>query len=365
MITLFLMPKKERRLSTMVRIKEYANVPVALIYNMIGRFISAIEKNKCKFKEEDKLQKNALLLYLYLHFIADSNGSVKYKNVKEIANALRCSTKTVLRSLIKLQNNKSISKIEKIDYKGEKWKKGSLGMRKKITIKDYDKIHKSRMGYIQISFEQFKALLDSKNIYELRLNLRLLTDVSIPASQKKSKSFQELRDLVGTHVKKDELKNMLNNSAFVSFTEQSSDYDESVFTFAKGSITFGADLKKMHHEEATEIADEFESVLSSLHEEKENSFSSFFEKLSHAGNFFNLERTESFRLFMSKKIPAFNSLHNLEKDIAIMRNKYSMKEIKAAIRKFLNGIAIANDYNPKKSVAIYLRSILEENFKFA
>ena len=158
---------------------------------------------------------------------------------------------------------------------------------------------------------------------------------------------------------------MLKNSAFVSFIEQSSDYDESIFTFAKGSITFGADLKKLHHEEAAEITEEFESVISSLQEEKGNSFSSFFEKLSHAGNFFNLKRTESFRLFMSKKIPAFNSLHNLEKDIAIMRNKYSMKEIKAAIRKFFIGIATANDYNPKKSVAIYLRNILEENLKFA
>ena len=345
------------------KIKEYANITVSEIYKMNGCFISAKEKNSCKFKKEDKLQKNALLLYLFLHFIADANGSVQYKNFKEIARILKCSTKTILRCLKKLQNNKSISGTEKVDYKGEKWHKGCIGMRKKIIIKDYDKIHKSKMGYIQISYEQFKALIDSKNIYELRLNLRLLTDVSIPSAQKKTKSFNELRDLVGTHVKKDELKNMLNNSAFVAFTEQSSDCDESIFTFSKGSITFGADLKKLHREEAAEIADEFESVISSLQEEQGNSFTSFLKKLS--GNFFNLERTESFRLFMSQKVPAFGALHNLAKDIAIMRNQYSMKEIKAAIRKFFTEIATANDYNPKKSVAIYIRNILEENLKIA
>lgn len=240
----------------MTRMKEYANIPVSEIYNMIGCFSSEKEKSSCKFKEEDKLQKNALLLYLYLHFIADANGSIQYKNVKEFACNLKCSTKTVLRSLKKLQNNKSISGIEKVDYKGEKWKTGCLGMRKKITIKDYDKIHKNRMGSIKISFEQFKALLDSANIYELRLNLRLLTDVSIPASQKKIKNFYELREIVGIHVRKDELQNMLNNSAFVSFTEQHSDNDELIFKFSKGSFQFDSELKKQHHEETSEIADE-------------------------------------------------------------------------------------------------------------
>lgn len=151
-----------------------------------------------------QLNANAIYLYLYLHFLNNSDGKV-FLVVKDAADYLHIHTKSIIRNL-KTLCEKGYILYEKSDEGYD------------VIINRYDEINKpvqeGGRGYLTMSVNTFDELLNSSraaDINELRLQLRslLFSSSMIKKDILGNITFKTLKKFFPSYVKIKNLKHML------------------------------------------------------------------------------------------------------------------------------------------------------------
>jgi hypothetical protein len=124
------------------------------------------EANRYRIPIRERLSKSQILLYHFLD--VDSNGVVKNISTKEIAEILDCDVKTVK------NNNERFVELNYILFSQ------SSNDEFTILLRDYKNYHltakEGGSGYITMSKDLFKNLLEIDNVNSLRLELRELIE---------------------------------------------------------------------------------------------------------------------------------------------------------------------------------------------
>ncbi len=122
---------------------------------------------KARYGERTTLSRNAILVFVYLHFLSpDENGFIRMVNIQEAADFLHCCPRTVRNSLNSLASSGYIAlrKLENIPCHYSVFLS---------EFKDYFRTAKEGgRGYLLLTKETFLALAGQSTINSLRLAVR-------------------------------------------------------------------------------------------------------------------------------------------------------------------------------------------------
>ena len=175
-------------------------------YSQQKKYIN--EKNRYSVRKV--LKRNALLLFMYLHFLnPDAAGLIQF-DIEDAADLLNCTERSIRNNLRLLEKaNYIIVKPSSIygvysafitEYPSY-FKKASMGGR----------------GYSVISKDVFYQLLKMKDINSLRLSIRsLLIDIDNTKKPELRKSYKDLHYILPDYCTKKDIKNIITSTSFSS-----------------------------------------------------------------------------------------------------------------------------------------------------
>lgn len=179
------------------------------VYNVQTHKMYVNESNK--YGKRKKLKKNALLLFMYLHYLhPDTNGYIKSIDIYKAAEILKCNPKTIRNNLYLLNMHGYIA-LGKGGYPGSY--QAFL-----MDFKDYFKAAKEGgRGYAVISYNTFQTLVEAKDINTLRLTIRTIlkaVDEEEKNKQYKERTFKELKLELPEYCTNKTVKKVINHSVF-------------------------------------------------------------------------------------------------------------------------------------------------------
>ena len=162
------------------------------------------EKNR--FGTRKSLKRNALLLFMYFHFMGpDKNGLIQFDS-EEAAEKLHCNERSISNNL------KLLAKHNYISYTP-----GTYPGAFRVFISNYkDYFKKSQAGgrgYTIISSAIFEQLTGMKDINTIRLALRNLLPIDTNYSDIQ-KSYKELKSLLPEYCTKNTIKQITSSMEF-------------------------------------------------------------------------------------------------------------------------------------------------------
>lgn len=171
---------------------------------------------KSRYGYKPPLKRNALVLYLYLHFLnPDANGYVASLEESEAAAVLGCSERTVENNMRLLQRNGYVA------FAGTQ-----IPGRLQVFITDYGKAflkaEEGGRGYLRISRELFESLSALPDVNSLRLALRTYAEESMTEMRQgrtSEKSVGEVKSRLPEYVTKKKLREILESEKFSSMFE--------------------------------------------------------------------------------------------------------------------------------------------------
>lgn len=170
-------------------------------------FVTNYINERDYFGKRPYLNKNAILLYMYLHFInPSSSGQVRF-SVNQASAFMQLPQKTI-RGNLKILLTHGYIRYIKDDIKGIYIVYIDGYADKSKTVRDGFK------GYVSLSFDTFKELLEQNkksNINELRIKLRgLLQCVPGPNKERLNNiSFSDFKKLLPSYVHIKDIKRLL------------------------------------------------------------------------------------------------------------------------------------------------------------
>lgn len=148
------------------------------------------EKNR--YGEKAPLQRNALLLFLYMHYLHPDQYGLVQVDIKKAAETIHCAERSV-RNNLHLLDKQNYIVLQKGEYPGTYF----------AFIQSYPQyFHTMEQGgrnYIALSYDTFQTLTEEKEINALRLSIRILTssiDSTTPKLLHNETSFKEIRRLL-------------------------------------------------------------------------------------------------------------------------------------------------------------------------
>ena len=178
------------------------------IYEISTKKVYVNEKNKYGVRKV--LKRNAMLLFLYLHFLNPDKAGHVFIDIEEASEMIGCDVKTIRNNLYLLSENNYIA-LGKTDCPGYY----------QLFIKGYNEYFKKAIengrGYTTISKELFDELLKVKDINSLRLILRtFLHSVESGAKniQKKERTYKEVKRELPNYVTQKSMREVLNGNTF-------------------------------------------------------------------------------------------------------------------------------------------------------
>lgn len=148
------------------------------------------EKNR--YGEKTPLQRNALLLFLYLHYLHPDQYGLVQVTVSKAAETIHCTERSI-RNNLHLLNKLNYISLQKGEYPGTYF----------AFIQSYPQyFHTMEQGgrnYISLSYNTFQTLTEEKEINTIRLSLRILTsaiDGTTPKLLHNETSYKEIRRLL-------------------------------------------------------------------------------------------------------------------------------------------------------------------------
>ena len=171
---------------------------------------------KARYGRKPPLRKNALALYMHLHFLnPDANGYVSSIDEEEAASALGCSKRTVENNMRLLQKNGYVS-----------FGKTSVPDRLQAFITDYKtaflKADEGGRGYLRISRELFERLVALPDVNSMRLAVRTYFEESEEErrfGKETEKSLNEIKSRLPKYVTKKRLLEILESDGFAEVFE--------------------------------------------------------------------------------------------------------------------------------------------------
>lgn len=148
------------------------------------------EKNR--YGDKSPLQRNALLLFLYIHYLhPDQYGLIQIHTAKA-AETIHCTERSIRNNLQLLEKQNYIS-LKKGSYPGVYF----------AFIQSYTQyfntMEQGGRNYISLSYNTFKTLTEEKEINTIRLSMRILTsslDSTTPKLLHNEVPFKEIRKLL-------------------------------------------------------------------------------------------------------------------------------------------------------------------------
>lgn len=127
------------------------------------------EANRYHIPTRERLSKSQIKQILLYHFLdVDNNGLVKGVSLKELANILKCDTKTVK------NNNERFLELH------HAYPSGIIDGEFSVFLRKYKEYYlpksKGGTGYITMPLEMFKKLLEVEDVNALRIELRKLLE---------------------------------------------------------------------------------------------------------------------------------------------------------------------------------------------
>lgn len=168
------------------------------------------EKNKYGYKP--RLKNNAIKLLLLLHFnTPDSFGILRNIDIRNLANFIGCSYRTIFNNLNTLQEYKYISFCKLDTYTIN------------LCLCDYDTYYlpaqKGGRGFIVMSKELLQQLINLDNLVSLRIHLRELIELDTVNTKDSittiSKKITDIKRLLPEYCKPCIIKNSIKNSSSI------------------------------------------------------------------------------------------------------------------------------------------------------
>lgn len=165
------------------------------------------EKNKYGIRHE--LKKNALLLFIYLHFLNPDKAGLVYINIEDAAEILSCTERTIKNNLRLLDRHRYITLSKTPEYPGYY----------KLFIAEYPQYFKSAdeggRGYCIIPDGHLKALAALPDINSLRLAIRnLIPETVFSKEHHTEKPYVEVQRDLPTYCSKREIKKIVTTDKF-------------------------------------------------------------------------------------------------------------------------------------------------------
>lgn len=148
------------------------------------------EKNR--YGDKAPLQRNALLLFLYIHYLHPDQYGLVQINIARAAETIHCTDRSI-RNNLHLLNKQNYITLQKGEYPGTYF----------AFIQSYPQyfntMEQGGRNYISLSYETFQTLTEEKEINTIRLSMRILTsniDSTTPKLLRNETSFKEIRRLL-------------------------------------------------------------------------------------------------------------------------------------------------------------------------
>lgn len=179
------------------------------VYTTSNRKIYVNEKNR--FKERHLLKKNAILLFMYLHFLnPDANGLV-YVDIEDAADTLSCSERTIKNNLALLNRHNYIDLAPNAVAPGYY----------RLFLSEYKTYflpaHMGGRGYSIIAKSTFKELSLLPDINSLRLAIRNIlpeTEPKAATDRRLARSYKEIKRDLPTYCSKNTIRKISSTSQF-------------------------------------------------------------------------------------------------------------------------------------------------------
>lgn len=179
------------------------------IINENGEKVYINEKNR--FKQRPVLKKNALLLFLYLHFLNPDTLGIVGIDIEDAAEFLQCTERTI-------KNNLRL--LESKDYIRASFSTFTPGYYH-IMLPEHKDYFKNRVsggtGYSVITKDCFSKLLCLPDINSLRLALRNILPETEKAKRnvrRLEKSYREVQRDLPAYCTKSKIKDITKNNSF-------------------------------------------------------------------------------------------------------------------------------------------------------
>ena len=219
---------------------------------------------KSRYGEKQRLNRNAILLFLWLHFDnPDENGFIKRVDVVDVAEMLKCHPRTVVNNLHELSEYGYIA-ISKLPVPGYY----------AIHLSDYRDYFKQAKnggrGYVTVSYEMFTRLCEQRSINALRLAVRGIltsTEQMIRNGLVEDRTYKDVKNELPAYVTKREIRDIIHSEPF-----------QMLFTVsAKKKYTFSYQLKPAYTNNVRDalVEDCKKAVLSYIHTINENNKKNF------------------------------------------------------------------------------------------
>lgn len=171
------------------------------------------EKNRYSYRKV--LKRNALLLFMYLHFLnPDSMGLVHF-DLEDAASLLHCTERSIRNNLHLLEKANYITLKPTSIY-------GSYSAFISEYTSYFHKANTGGRGYSVLSKDVFYQLLQMQDINSLRLSIRsLLVDLDNTKKPELRKSYKDLHYILPDYCTKENIKNIISSDIFSSLFSSS------------------------------------------------------------------------------------------------------------------------------------------------
>lgn len=185
------------------------------IFNTIERNVYVNEKNKYGVRYE--LKKNALLLFMYLHYLNPDKAGLVYVNIEKAANTLKCTERTIKNNLRLLDKHSYIVLDKTPVYPGLY----------KMFISEYNTYflpaNKGGRGYCTMPIEHLTLLQDMENINGLRLAIRnLIPETTVCHTPQGSRPFILIQQDLPSYCSKKKILEITSSDVFSKIFDVSS-----------------------------------------------------------------------------------------------------------------------------------------------
>lgn len=241
------------------------------------------EKNK--YGTKNRLKANALKILLCLHFLRpDQNGIVKNVNLKELAEHLDCSLRTVTNNLSLLKDS------------GYVYYTTTCNGRRNILITDYKdnflKAEEGGKGYVVLNKAFLDKILAITNITTLRIHLRNMVELDNLNKNGKSginvvsKSYKKLQRELPTYCKRGVIKKALTGEDGIFYIKHDASSGEVRFSLNDAYIGKKSRAKEIDStvHSLKKYIDSFNDALFAYEEDKLDSSSIFYDLLERVSS---------------------------------------------------------------------------------
>lgn len=179
------------------------------VYDTSQHKIYVNEKNR--YGERYLLKKNAILLFIYLHFLNPDKYGMVYVDIEDAANELGCTERTI-------QNNlKLLHKHHYITMPSNPIFPGYYNMFLSEYTTYFKKAEEGGRGYSVFTHDVFKKLVKLPDLNSLRLAIRNIIPETQPKAatdRRLSRSYQEIKRDLPTYCSKKTIRSITDHKCF-------------------------------------------------------------------------------------------------------------------------------------------------------